>query len=272
MITVSVIIPTFNRAKFLKEAVESVFAQSGDGFELIVVDDGSTDETAKMLEEFGDRVRVLRQENRGVSAARNAGIAAARGEWVAFLDSDDLWKKRKLEKQAAWVAAHPQVKICHTDEEWIRDGAKVNQLKKHAKPAGWIFEQCLPFCVVSPSSVMIHKSVFDDVGVFDETLPACEDYDLWLRIAVKYPFGFIPDRLVVKRGGHDDQLSKKHWGLDRFRAQALKKLIGSGRLKPMQKEAAQHMLEEKCRILAGGARKRGKEEEAKAYEGIARTV
>lgn len=262
---ISVIIPTYNRAYLIREAIDSVLGQTNPNLELIVVDDGSTDETAEVLARYGERVRVIRQENRGVSAARNAGIAAASGEWIAFLDSDDLWKPRKLEKQMAWLQAHPQVKICHTDEIWIRGGVRVNSMKKHAKPAGWIFEECLPFCVVSPSSVVIHRSVFDVVGLFDETLPACEDYDLWLRVAVKYPFGYIPEKLVVKRGGHADQLSRKYWGLDRFRVQSLRKILASGKLKPEQAGAARRALEEKCRILANGARKRGKLEEAEAY-------
>lgn len=249
----------------LKEAVNSVLAQSYHDYELIVVDDGSTDGTTEVMTEFGDRVRVLRQENSGVSAARNAGIAASRGEWIAFLDSDDLWQPRKLEKQMEWLAAHLQLKICHTDEIWIRNGEHLNPLQKHAKPDGWIFKQCLQFCVVSPSSVVMHRSLLDEVGLFDETLPACEDYDLWLRVAAKYPFGYVDDKLVVKRGGHADQLSKKYWGLDRFRAQSLLKLIRSGRLKPEQAAAARQVLEVKCWILANGARKRGKIEEAKSY-------
>lgn len=262
---ISVIIPTYNRAETLKEAIDSVLGQSYREFELIIVDDGSTDQTAEMLAGCEERVRVVRQANRGVSAARNAGVAAARGEWLAFLDSDDLWKPRKLEKQMGWLAAHPQVKICHTDEIWIRDGVRVNPMKKHAKPGGWIFEQCLPFCVVSPSSVVVHRSVLETVGLFDEQLPACEDYDLWLRVAMKYPFGYLPEKLMMKQGGHADQLSRKFWGLDRFRVQSLKKILSAGELKPEQAAAARRMLEEKCRILANGARKRGKVDEAEAY-------
>ncbi len=262
---ISVVIPTYNRAQFVKEAIASVLEQTYKDFELIVVDDGSTDETPQVLAAYGDKLKVLRQENKGVSAARNAGISAAQGEWIAFLDSDDLWKKQKLEKQVEWLQAHPQVRICHTDEIWIRRGVRVNPMKKHAKPNGWIFEQCLPLCVVSPSSVLIHRSLFEKHGVFDESLPACEDYDLWLRFAAKAPFGFVPEAWLTKRGGHEDQLSQKYWGLDRFRVQSLVKLIRSGTLKPQQLHAAKKMLEEKCQILASGARKRGKLDEAEKY-------
>lgn len=262
---ISVVIPTYNRAKFVKEAVESVLAQTYADFELIVVDDGSTDETQKVLAGYGDKIKVLQQANKGVSAARNVGIAQAKGEWIAFLDSDDLWKRNKLEKQMKWLASHRQVQICHTDEIWIRKGVRVNPMKKHAKPHGWIFEQCLPFCVVSPSSILIHQSLFEKHGNFDEELPACEDYDLWLRFAAKVPFGFVPEKLLTKRGGHEDQLSHKHWGLDRFRVQSLIKLVQSGTLKPEKLELAKKMLREKCQILATGAEKRGKLDEAKQY-------
>jgi len=266
---ISVIIPTHNRAWVLKEAVESVLNQTTRDFELIVVDDGSTDETQDLLKQFGDKIKVIHQENRGVSAARNVGITASSGDWIAFLDSDDFWKPTKLEKQMKWLKAHPQVSICHTDEIWIRDGVRVNPMKKHAKPTGWIFEKCLPFCVVSPSSVMIHKSLFDVFGFFDEALPVCEDYDLWLRFSAKIPFGFVPEKLMVKRGGHKDQLSKLEWGLDRFRVPSIVKLLKTGNLKPKQKEAAQKMLKEKCRILSEGALKRGKVKEAQTYAMLA---
>lgn len=262
---ISIIIPTTNRASVLKEAIDSVLEQSYRDFELIVVDDGSTDETPQLLSQYGDKIKVIRQENKGVSAARNSGIAASQGEWIAFLDSDDLWKPQKLEKQVEWLKAHPQVRICHTDEIWIRNGTRVNPMKKHAKPAGWIFEKCLPFCVVSPSSVLIHKSVLESVGPFDETLPACEDYDLWLRVAAKFPFGFVAQKLIVKRGGHSDQLSHQFWGLDRFRVQSLKKLLESKSLKPNQAVAAKKVLDEKCQVLANGALKRGKNKEAEEY-------
>lgn len=262
---VSVIIPTFNRGALIKKSVESVLGQSHRDFELIVVDDGSTDETAKVLNAVDGSFEVIRQENSGVSAARNRGIEAGRGEWFAFLDSDDLWKPAKLEEQMKWMRAHPQMKISQTDEIWIRNGIRVNPMKKHAKPSGWIFEKCLPFCVVSPSAVMIHRSLFEAYGLFDESLPACEDYELWLRLASKVPFGFIPQKLVVKYGGHADQLSKKHWGLDRFRVRALYNLLESKSLNPEQTTKVQKTLGEKCRILSDGSRKRGKLKEAETY-------
>ncbi len=262
---VSVVIPTYNRAGFIKEAIDSVLAQTYSELELIVVDDGSIDETEKILLPYKNKIHLLKQENKGVSAARNLGIAQAKGEWVAFLDSDDLWKKDKLAKQMLWLRLHQQVLICHTDEIWSRGGERVHPLKKHAKPHGWIFEKCLPMCVVSPSSVVIHKSLFEKYGTFDESLPACEDYDLWLRFAAKVTFGFVPEKLLTKRGGREDQLSTQHWGLDRFRVQSLVKLIQSGVLKPAQLDLTKEMVRHKCAILAKGSRKRDKLEEEKKY-------
>lgn len=188
---VSVVIPTFNRASLVLEAVESVFRQTFKDYELIVVDDGSTDGTQEILRPYETRLGYLFQENRGVSAARNAGIERARGRWVAFLDSDDLWLSEKLEKQMTFLARHPDALIVQTGEVWIRKGQKVNPRKKHQKFSGDIFAPSLKLCLVSPSAVVIRKDLFEEVGLFDETMPACEDYDLWLRIAARRPVFFV---------------------------------------------------------------------------------
>ena len=226
---VSVIIPTYNRGWVLREAIDSVLAQEFKDFELIVVNDGSTDDTGQILEAYGQDLMILRQTNRGVSAARNRGIAAADGRLVAFLDSDDLWLPRKLSSQVDFFNSNPAALINQTEEIWIRNGVRVNPKTRHHKFSGMIFEQSLGLCLVSPSAVMMKKSLFDAVGVFDEDLPACEDYDLWLRISWRYPVHLIETPLIIKRGGHADQLSKAA-GLDRFRIQALKKMIESGQL------------------------------------------
>ncbi len=181
MTTISVIIPTYNRAHTLSRALDSVLAQTHPADEVIVIDDGSTDSTVELLQNSYPNVTLIQQQNRGVSAARNSGIRASHSEWVALLDSDDEWLPDKLNKQLALVSQQPEYKIIHSDEIWIRYGVRVNQMKKHIKKGGWIFQDCLPLCAISPSAVMIHRSVFDDVGLFDESLPACEDYDLWLR-------------------------------------------------------------------------------------------
>ena len=266
---VSVIIPTYNRAQWLPEIINSVLRQTFPDFELIVVDDGSTDETAQVLREFSESIRVIHQQNRGVSAARNRGIHESKGELIAFLDSDDLWKLRKLEVQVGYMHAHPQVMICQTEEIWIRRGVRVNPAKKHKKYSGWIFEKMLPLCIVSPSAVMMRKSLLDEIGMFDESLPVCEDYDLWLRVGLRYPIMLIEEPLIVKRGGHDDQLSHQYWGIDRFRVQSLQKLLDSGQLNDPQRIAVLAELDKKCNILANGCMKRGKKKDVQYFGGLA---
>lgn len=263
---ISVVIPTFDRASVLPRALDSVVRQTRSPAEVIVVDDGSTDDTAELVERRFPSVRLLRQVNRGVSAARNRGIEASESEWIALLDSDDEWWPRKLERQMSALKERPELRVCHTDEIWIRHGRRVNQRRIHAKHGGWIFEHCLPRCAMSPSSIVIHRSVFDEVGMFDEELPACEDYDLWLRICSRYPVLCVDEPLVVKHGGHEDQLSRQVWGLDRFRIRALEKVIDSGHLSEADWQASVAMLLEKTEIYLEGARRRGRLEEAAQYE------
>ena len=264
---VSVIIPTFNRGWILKEAIDSVLDQEFLDYELIIVDDGSTDNTQEILDSYGQDVIVLRQSNRGVSTARNKGISGATGQLIAFLDSDDLWLPQKLSRQVDFFNANPAALVNQTEEIWVRNGVRVNSKKRHQKHPGMIFERSLDLCLVSPSAVMIRKTLFEIVGVFDENLPACEDYDLWLRISCRYPIHLIDVPLIIKRGGHADQLSKTP-GLDKFRIQALKKIIDSGQLSKNQRQAARRVLTEKCAIYAGGCRKRGRVAEAKYFESL----
>jgi glycosyltransferase involved in cell wall biosynthesis len=266
---VSVIIPTYNRAWVIKEAIDSVLAQDYAEFELIVVDDGSTDQTSDVLDTFGNVIKVFSQKNKGVSAARNRGIAEASGNFIAFLDSDDLWHPQKLSSQIDFFKQTPDALICQTEEVWIRNGLRVNPKKRHKKPSGMIFKPSLKLCLVSPSAVMIRRRLFDRVGGFDETLPACEDYDLWLRISCRFPIHLIDTPLIVKRGGHDDQLSKGA-GLDKFRIKAIKKIIKSGLLSEDQHRAAIKTLKKKCAIYAAGCRKRGRTDEAGYYESLSK--
>ncbi|MDM8525768.1 glycosyltransferase [Desulfococcaceae bacterium HSG8] len=265
---ISVIIPTFNRGWIIQEAIDSVLSQTFRDFELIVVDDGSTDHTQDILGVYQEDIIIIRQDNRGVSAARNRGIASASGRLIAFLDSDDLWLPNKLSAQVEFFNSNPDALICQTEEIWIRNGLRVNPRKKHKKRSGMIFEPSLSLCLVSPSAVMIKPGLLDEIGDFDENLPACEDYDLWLRVSCRYPIFLIDTPLIIKRGGHEDQLSRAA-GLDRFRIQSVRKVIESGVLSEDQHEAAVKILGEKCRIYAGGCLKRGREEEAMYYIGIA---
>ena len=263
---ISVIIPTFNRAHLLPRSIDSLLSQTLSAHSVVIVDDGSTDGTENLVCEKYPEITYLKQNNLGVSAARNAGIAATSDEWLAFLDSDDEWLPEKLQCQMDALEAEPEMMVCHTDEIWIRNGKHVNPMKKHNKHGGWIFDKCLPLCCISPSSVIIHRSVLDEIGFFDQSLPACEDYDLWLRVASSYPVLYISEKLVVKHGGHQNQLSEKYWGMDRVRIQALEKIILSGNLIDENLNNAKQMLREKTIIFSTGARKRGRTAEAEKCE------
>jgi glycosyltransferase involved in cell wall biosynthesis len=262
---ISVIIPTYNRANLLIRAIQSVLEQTMPAQEIIVIDDGSNDDTAAVMAQMFPQCCYIHQPNKGVSAARNKGIATAQGEWLAFLDSDDEWLPGKLAAQRDLLQQNPNYKICHTNEIWIRNGKRVNQMKKHTKSGGYIFLNCLPLCVISPSSVIIHRSLFKEIGVFDEQLPACEDYDIWLRICATNPVAFVEQPLIKKYGGHNDQLSQHYWGMDRFRITALQNIIQSGRLSDTDRTAAIKTLARKAEILAQGATKRGKHKDAERY-------
>lgn len=254
---ISVVIPAYNRAHSLPRALDSVLAQTSPVEEIIVVDDGSADGSATLLARDYPDVRVLRQDNRGVSAARNRGIAAARHDWIALLDSDDSWLGHKIERvRAAWLQ-RPDLVLFHSDETWIRRGVRVNPMKKHRKAGGWIFDRCLPLCAISPSASVIRRTTLESIGGFDESLPACEDYDLWLRLCYRHEVGYIDEALIVKYGGHSDQLSRRYPAMDRFRVRALDRLLREHELPPAAASAARAMLEHKLGILLSGARKHG---------------
>ena len=265
---VSAIIPTYNRKAFVLEAVGSVLEQTYGDYELIVVDDGSEDGTGEALQKYGENVRYTYQDHNGVSQARNHGLELAEGEFIAFLDSDDLWLPEKLGVQVAFMDEHPEARICYTDEIWIRRGVRVNPRKKHAKYSGEIYPQCLPLCIISPSSALMRRELFEEVGTFDPSFPVCEDYDLWLRVAARFPVFFIPQHLIVKRGGHLGQLSQRGWGNDRYRVRALVKILEMGTLSPQMRELTILELHRKCQVLINGFRKRGNEADAKGYQEI----
>lgn len=260
MISVSVIIPTYNRARLLPRCLDSVLSQDLQPLEIIVVDDGSTDTSAQLVSRDYPGIKLVSQENKGVSAARNAGINAAQGDWLAFLDSDDAWFPGKLARQAQTVEAAPGSNIVHTDEIWIRNGVRVNPRRKHRKYGGSIFKYCLPLCVISPSSVMIHRRVFDLVGLFDETLPVCEDYDLWLRACALMPVAFVPEPLITKYGGHADQLSTRYRGMDRYRIGSIARVLNEVELDASDRSAAIDTMVGKIRIYLDGARKHNNRE------------
>ena len=263
--SVTAIVPTYERAALVARALESIYAQTRPPDEVIVVDDGSTDGTAELVRERFPAALLIQQNNAGVSAARNAGVARASGDWIALLDSDDEWLPRKIERQLAALERDPHP-LCHTEEIWIRRGRRVNPMKKHAKQGGRIYRRCLPLCVISPSSALLSRALLEEVGTFDADLPVCEDYDLWLRVCARHPVLFLPEPLIVKHGGHADQLSRSTPGMDRYRIVALEKMLESGPLSPEDREATRRELLAKIAIYAGGARKRGRLAEAEEYE------
>lgn len=263
---VSVIIPTYNRAERICRAVDSVLAQKFVDFECLVVDDGSTDETADKLAKYDDpRLKLLWRENGGVSAARNFGIEKSCGEFIALLDSDDEWVPEKLLKQIRYME-DGGFEISQTDEIWVRNGKRVNQCKKHEKPEGMFFDRSLAMCMVSPSCVIFSRKFWDELGPFDEQMPACEDYDLWLRAGVKYPVGLLRERLTIKYGGRPDQLSNSVGCLDLYRIYAIVKLLNGGILSGEERGMALDELRRKSGFYIGGCRKRGRDAHADRIE------
>jgi len=221
---ISVVIPTYNRYELLKRALESVFAQTYLPNEVIVVDDGSSDTTKNILNDF-PTIKYLYQENRGVSSARNLGIKHAKNEWIAFLDSDDEWHREKLQEQVNYHVENPAILMSYTDEKWIRNGIEVKIPKKFKKIGKDAFVENIEHCNIAPSSTLIHKKLFASVGLFDEALEVCEDYDLWLRVTIQHNISLIDKKLIIKYAGDYEQLSFKFWGMDRFRVLSLEKLL-----------------------------------------------
>lgn len=271
--SISVIIPTYNRARSLKKAIDSVLAQSHRDFELIVVDDGSDDNTADLVESYTHDIVYLRQENRGPAAARNRGVEKARYNLLAFLDSDDWFADNKLSIQLKTMQQNPSYYISHTNETWFRNGKILNQKLKHKKNSGDIFGQSLKLCAVSMSTVMLHRKIFERYGFFDEEFPCCEDYEYWLRVCTEEKFLLVEEPLTLKDGGRSDQVSSIYrTGMDKFRIQAIMKIIVSGRLNDHQAELARRELERKCRIYGTGCIKHGRSAEGEYYLGLPETL
>lgn len=267
---VSVIIPTYNRAEFLQKAINSVCRQTQPCAEIVVVDDGSTDNTMELLEAIKDKHRipltVIHTDNRGVAAARNLGIQKARYDIIAFLDSDDHWNRKKIEKQYSAFVQQDRYQISYTKERWLRQGKHINQKLKHIPKHGDIFFHCLELCAVGMSTVMMRKSLFNQVGLFDEEMRCCEDYDLWLRISYRHEFLLINEPLTVKEGGRKDQLSSIYrLGMDERHIYSIKKLFDQGCLQMVQHNLAMQEFERKIQIFANGCFKHGKAEIADRY-------
>ncbi|MBU1659185.1 glycosyltransferase family 2 protein [bacterium] len=257
---ITVVIPTYNRYEVLKRALRCVYSQSHMPKEVIIVDDGSQDETAQIREEF-PHARYIYQNNAGVSSARNTGIKNSTCQWIAFLDSDDVWHADKLRRHVELHRQNPQLLMSYTDEVWIRKGVEVNVPQKYKKYGGNIFKECLSHCIIAPSAAFLHKDLLREVGLFDESLEVCEDYDLWLRVACGHEIALIDKKLMIKYGGDDAQLSMKHWGMDRFRVKSLEKF-----LKTKNKSVVMETLIGKYRLLLKGAIKHDRIADIKIYE------
>ena len=269
---VKIIIPTYNRKSYLERAIDSVLDQNYCQFRIIVVDDGSNDGTADYVRELREpkKLKYMKIPHSGFPGkVRNAGAREARGEYLAFLDSDDLWKPEKLARQVAFFKEHPDIRICHTREIWQRGQRIVSQAGQRHRRSGNIFPDALKKCIIGPSTVMMRRELFEELGGFREYLEIAEDYELWLRITAKYPVGYIDEPLVIKRGGHSDQLSKKHGQIEIFRIKALLLNLEAGTFRGYQRDLAARELARKCRVYANGCEKRGKSEEARRYREIA---
>ena len=261
----SAVIPTFNRKPLLKKAIDSILDQTFDDFELIVVDDGSTDSSILLVSDYiGRGITYIRTPNRGVSHARNTGIINSRGEYIAFLDSDDTWESDKLEYVFKYISEFPKIDIFHTEERWLREGKEVKQKEKYRRRSGYIYSYCLPLCCIGMSTLVVKKTLFEKIGLFDECMPVCEDYEFFLRATYNNEVKLVPHVLTVKYGGRDDQLSGSP-ALDEFRIYALEKILKTGFLNVEQEYLTISELRKKCTIFAKGAEKRGRIEDAKKY-------
>lgn len=203
---VSVVIPVYNMAHCVAEAIESVFDQSFSDLEVIIADDGSTDNLAKAIQKFGDQVRVIRQENRGPSVARNSGIRAAQGEYIAFLDADDIWKPEKLEKQIAAMQLSEDIGLvtCGYKKVHALSGDTIETMVRENYPDRAALLEALSLAQILPASAsgaLLRRECFDEAGLFDESLRVAEDWDMWLRVAKRFEVRFVEEPLVILRDG-----------------------------------------------------------------------
>lgn len=254
---IDVIIPTFNRSQIVKRAIESVLNQSFKQFQLYIIDDGSTDDTELQMAQYekSPNIHFLKKINSGVSAARNLGIIKSKSDWITFLDSDDEWLPHKLDSQVKFISQNPQLRFVHSNEIWIRNGQRVNAKKKFDKSNQDIFKRSLETCLISPSTVMIKRDLCLEHSMFDEEFVVCEDYDLWIKILSNEKIGFIPDYLVKKYGGHQDQLSTTYPGMDYWRIKSMINLIQKGNLPEDKLALLENEIKKKAPLLLSGSLK-----------------
>lgn len=294
MAQVSVIVPTFNKKEQVREALQSVLDQKFQDIEILIADDGSTDGTPLALfKELGaqpEAIDVLAKMgnnsirpfthafqcggitvqyhygiNRGLSTARNRGIKSARGEYIAFLEPDDFWAPHHLSELISHLKRNREVKVCRVSERLIREGK--SRAPKHPanRTTGWLFEASLDSSLMSISTVICHRSCFSICGCFDENMPACEEYDLWIRISSHFPIGFLDCNSVTRRTPRPAD-SIRAWNWDRFRVYALEKAFQSGHITPEQRYLVAQSIVLKCERLVEGFKRQKSDERSNFYE------
>lgn len=270
----SVIIPSYNRVELTIRAIHSVLSQSYTDFELIVVNDGSSDNYEKIKSIISKYNHIyIEQSHGGVSKARNTGLLSASGEYIFLLDSDDEWMIDKLDNQVRFFEMHPDAVLSQTKEQWVRNGSNV-QTPLHLEPGdGDCFIRSLHMCCVSSSSVGFKRTLIHEIGLFNEKLRICEDYDYWLRAVLRYPIFCIDRALVVKYSGTHPQLSNSEVAMDRYRVYALLSLLEyvhrcAFALTVDRRASIYEVLRKKTHILKNGAQKRGYENEVYVYHDI----
>ena len=269
---VSVIIPVYNRFEMAKEAISSVIGQTYKDLEIIIVDDGSIDMTSTLAVYFGDdpRVKYLKINHSGMPGfVRNRGVELSKGKYLAFLDSDDLWMDKKVEKQIKYLETNSKYKVVHTREAWIRNGKTISQAGFKHRRFGNIFPDALEKCIIGPSTVLLEKELYRSLGGFRNDLEIAEDYELWLKLSNSNDVAYIDEALITKRAGHIGQLSEKYGQIEIFRIRGLKELVEQHYFSLENQKLAELELAKKCKIYAAGCRKRKKVDEANLHESIA---
>jgi glycosyltransferase involved in cell wall biosynthesis len=251
MVAVSVVIPAYNAARFLPAAVDSVLGQSFRDFEVLVVDDGSTDDTESVISQYRDAIRYLRQENRGVAEARNRGIGESNGRYVAFLDADDTWSREKLHRQMKALEASRGRRVCYCAFEVRTETLELLSVQRSAREGPVLYDLLLRGNVVgTPSTVVCDRSLFSVVGGFDPYLSQCADWDMWIRLATVTEFLYLDESLVTYRQ-HRANMSRDPRLLERDSLRVLEKGFSLSSLRPSVRAARPTAFGRNYMVLAG---------------------
>lgn len=273
--TISVVIPTYNRLPFLLTALASVFAQSHLPDEVIVIDDGSqyTKLSMQALQSTAPiPLTYVSVPHCGKpSRLRNRGCELAQGDLIAFLDDDDIWLPRKLERHHALHSA-THVRFSHSREIWVRNGCPISQPPAMHQRSGDLFLSTLHKCIIGPSTMVMERTLFQELGGFNETLEIAEDYEFSIRASLRCSIYYIDEPLIFKIGGHASQLSERYEYIELFRIEALRHVLATVPLTHFQRKSIQDSLVDKYHIWAQGCEKRGKTHEARHYRRLARQI